>query len=606
MKILLITTPLEGSPSIFPPLACLSIMNFLRKNGFPDVDFYNIDAKRPSYEDALKRIQAEKPDVLGISAVVATAYGFTKQITLDLKRLLPDTLIVVGGNLAANAAIILERTGTDLCVLGEGEQIMLDIVRRAQTTKLPQDFSDIPGLVLKGAKGELVNTGYAPWIPIESVYDIDWDDLVESSGTELFIYPFMKMKHGRDWWLKNDERAYEPGRQGKNVATLSVGKGCINRCSFCHRWDAGIRYIPVDLVMERLAELIRRFNVGFVDLHVENFAMNKAWLDEFCEKIKPYDVLWRTWGMRAASVTAEMVRQLKEAGCTCMVCGHETGSPKMLQIMEKNTQVQQNYDSIRWITEHGLSSVFQVCAGLPGENRKTIGETLEFLKYASTIAPWQNPQIHILSYAMAVPGTPLYEYGRRVGFIGRDMDAEEDYLLSISNPEAHLPHRLRNFTEVSDLERESWGVRVPMTMECNCIRKYGLIHYQEIIARYNKGRVLGIPQHAAKIAKDKKEVLKRVFRSFTDSNYSRYRFVPEVLHPDLAILIMLWRVKKRDGWDRAWSMLADHVAFNVKRLFGENPRKFNFPAKPLRKVVEEDIGPIATDCEAMRPLRKGR
>lgn len=606
MKTMLITTPLEGVPSVFPPLACLSIMNYLRKHGQPDVTFYNIDAQRPDYEEALRHIVEEKPEVLGISAVVATAYGFTKQITLDLKRLLPETLIVVGGNLAANAEILLRRTGTDLCVMGEGEQIMLDVVNRAESTRVPEDFADLPGLVLLNRKGEMVNTGYAPWIPIESVYDIDWDDMEKTSDPGLFIYPFYKMRHGRDWWLKNDKRAYEEHRKDKFVATLSVGKGCVNRCSFCHRWDAGIRYIPVDLVMERLAELVRRYNVGFVDLHVENFAMNQRWLDEFCEKIKPFDVLWRTWGMRAASVTPELVGQLKEAGCTCMVCGHETGSPKMLQIMEKNTTVRQNFDSIRWITEKGLSTVFQVCAGLPGENRKTMGETLEFLKYASTVAPWQNPQIHILSFGMAVPGTPLYEYGRRIGVIGSGLEAEEQYLLSISNPESHLPHRLRNFTEVSDLERLSWTVRVPMTMECNYIRTFGVVHFQEIIRYYNKGQLLDIPSKAAELRKDRKEVLKRFFKSFVSADYARYRYLPEWLYPDLAILLTIGRVRKRDGWKKALEMTVGHVAFNLRKLLGRNPMRFCFEPQPLRKVVEEHFGPVPTDCAAMLPLRKGR
>ena len=75
-----------------------------------------------------------EPDVLGISAVVSTAYEYSKRLSCDIKNILPETLIVLGGNMGASANVLLRKTGVDLVVVGEGEQIFLDVVERASKT----------------------------------------------------------------------------------------------------------------------------------------------------------------------------------------------------------------------------------------------------------------------------------------------------------------------------------------------------------------------------------------------------------------------------------------------------------------------------------------
>ena len=106
-KILIVTTPIRPTPDVFPPLGSLSIITALNKAGFNDTEFYNIDYLRPDYSEVINYIKKEKPDILGISSVVSTAYGYSKQLSLDIKRELPETTILLGGNLGASAEIIL-------------------------------------------------------------------------------------------------------------------------------------------------------------------------------------------------------------------------------------------------------------------------------------------------------------------------------------------------------------------------------------------------------------------------------------------------------------------------------------------------------------------
>ena len=120
-KILIVTTPIRPAPTLYPPLGSLSIISALKKEGFRNTEFYNIDYLRPQYDEVIATIKEKKPDILGISAVVSTAYAYSKKLSLDIKKELPETTILLGGNLGASAEILLKKTGVDFVCTGEGE-----------------------------------------------------------------------------------------------------------------------------------------------------------------------------------------------------------------------------------------------------------------------------------------------------------------------------------------------------------------------------------------------------------------------------------------------------------------------------------------------------
>ena len=86
LKIVVITTPIRPVPTDFPPIGALSVITALKTAGYTSTKFYDIDRLRPSYDDAINHIINLKPDILGISAVVSTAYEYTKKLSLDIKN----------------------------------------------------------------------------------------------------------------------------------------------------------------------------------------------------------------------------------------------------------------------------------------------------------------------------------------------------------------------------------------------------------------------------------------------------------------------------------------------------------------------------------------
>lgn len=480
MKTVLVTTPIRPKPTVTPPFGVLAILQYLRKNGVEDVEFYHIDGIRPSYEDVLAYFREKKPSVVGISSVVSTAYAYTKRLAQTIKRMHPDTLIVVGGNLAASAEVLLRRAGVDICVTGEGEQTFLEIVRRAETTRVPADFGDIAGIAYLDGSGRLRTSCYAESLPADQVFDIRWEDLSAAADIGIYIYDPL-IPGEEEYWLRDDPRARDPHRRGRKLATLRCSKGCVARCTFCHRWDKGIRYIPVDILVERVKELIDKYNVGFIAVGDENFGTDRRWLAEFCSKIKPLDILWRVAGMRVNCVSPEIIAMMRDAGCVTIMYGMETGSERIIKIMEKKVRIQDNYDALAWTIDAGLYTVVQLVVGMPGETRETIDETIAFCKFALTRARRQNPNDLSINYAQALPGTPLYEFARAHRMIGSGIDGEEAYLLRISDKDAHDEVTTLNFTDASDLECQTWRTRIQIETNYHYVRTFGLSHFHRVL-----------------------------------------------------------------------------------------------------------------------------
>jgi len=628
MNTMLITTPLRPVPTPYPPMGSLSIIKYLRKHG-NNIEFYNIDSLRPSYEDALAYIVAANPTVLGISAVVSTSYAYTKKLSLDVKKILPETLIVVGGNLAASAEILLRRTGADICVLGEGEKTFLKVVERAEQTRTTTDFANIPGLALLDGSNDIVNTGYETPLSNEDIYDVDWSDLTETSDIDHYIFDPFESGQALEW-LEHDARAHQSHRIGKTIVEMHTSKGCVARCTFCHRFEKGVRYIPVEVLGERIETLIEDYNLGFLVIADENFGTDRRWLKRFCEMIKPFDLLWRVAGMRVNCISPEYIEMMKGAGCVSIIYGMETGSKSMLQIMEKKTKVEQNRDAIKWTIDAGLYSIIQLVIGMPGENPNTISETVEFTKFGLTLDAAQNPNNLSVNYAQALPGTPLYEFGRHKGLIACDLDGEEEYLLRISDSDAHDEITTLNFTEFPALECQTWRPLVTVETNYAYVQKYGLKHYHGVLlndsaffktAKRATGRFAN-PRRLidTSIATDSIHGTKEAYEISKDINQPPYLWslikqgkfgLAMICYP-----VLFYRLRRALPFIVLLkNILKFPLSYNLGTLFqyirfklrlGLSGMPFEHEYKSLRKIVHQDFNSISTDNIAMQSLRRGR
>lgn len=607
MKIILVTTPLREEPSSTPPVGALSVINYLRKHGDADIDieFFNIDAHRPEYADVLRRVADYAPDILAISAVVSTAYAYTKKLTQDVKRLLPSATVVVGGNLCASAEVLMRKAGVDVCVLGEGEKVFLNLVNHLKSGGLLSDLHAIPGLAFLDETGKMVNTGYEVPLSANEVWDVDWTDLERDGTLDLYfpVYPVTERK-GKSVF-RDDNRFDALIGTDKRFALIPSAKGCVARCTFCHRWDKGVRHIPVDIILKRLDYLIERYNVGVVSWGAEAFGTDSKWLNELLEKIEPYKILWRAGGVRASTVNFELIERMKAVGCFALIYGNETGSRKMLEVMEKKITLEENYNAAQWTVEAGLGNIIQLVVGMPGESPETIRETIEYCKFAACLSPQQDPRQISINFAQALPGTPLYEFARIKGLIGNGLDSEEEYLISVSDKDAADPLTCINFTNYSRLTLLSWNLLLRIEVRYHYMKKFGNAHYYELLVE-DQTNATRLPEVASRMIKLHGQpthwlFLKLAGRGRASALMACYPPFFYHLRRFVAVFTLLNLVKEY-GVKAAWILIKDYS----RHLIRAAKRPWHYEYRSLRKIVNQEMTPIPSDTPEMIPLRRGR
>jgi anaerobic magnesium-protoporphyrin IX monomethyl ester cyclase len=608
MKILMVTIPLRNkSEHKFPLYGLLSVMKYIRKHSNDDVyiELYNIDAHRPDFKNVIEYIRDFSPDILGISAVVSTAYSYTKRLTREVKRVMPDVRVVVGGNLCASAEILLHKAGVDLCVLGEGEKVFLNVVNHYKDKRPHSDLSQIPGLAYLDERGVFINTGFESPLAADEIWDVDWAD-IERDGSVDSYFPIVtkEMLEREGVTINPDDHRFDDLIGKKRLGILSCAKGCVNRCTFCHRWNKGMRSIPIDDVFKRLDDMIRRFNVGVIWTVAESFGEDRRWLNEFIKRIESYNLLWLTGAVRVNTLDSEVIDRMRRSGCYGVHFGNESGSAKILEVMEKKVSIEDNYKAALLIADSGFINTFQLVIGMPGESPETIRETIEYCKFGTCLSPKHDPRALSINYAQALPGTPLYEFARSCNLIGSDIDSEEKYLISISDKNASDPFTNINFTNFPRLTMLSWQLLIQIEVNYNYFRKFGESHYNKMMLGINGGRQF--PEVVRNIIQSEGAAKLQLFFKLVAGGHALaiFSFYPVLFYRlrRFLNLITLLRITRKSGITAGWILCLDYVRY----LFGVNKKPWQFTYRSLRKIVNEEQPPIPGDTIGMVPLRKGR
>lgn len=423
---------------IVPKVAIVALVKALEANGYDENnwDFYDIDMLYPEDNLIYNYFVEHKPCVIGLSAVVSTSYSQVARIASIARRANPSCCIVLGGNMSASFDVILRKTDVDVVVHGSGCDSFVRIcndLREAVIDFDDKNFSDIPGLSFISSLGHIVTTASASSTNDNSVVLPDYNVLQKGLKGQTQLLENYFRQADQCGWFQLDDRAREYGRQPR-LAGVFTTKGCVARCTFCFRSTVGYGLVDIDALNSHCVELKNKYNVGYIHILDENFGTNKRHAYEVARVLHEHDMLWIATGVRSKSITEDDVVFYKRHGCVALKYGVESGSQRILDIMEKHFSVDDVYAAISITTKHGLFSPLAVMVGMPGETMGTAMQTGRMIgKIASYIGVHPKKMGYDLFYALPLPGTPLYDYGEICGIIGRDVDSKERYLKSVSN-----------------------------------------------------------------------------------------------------------------------------------------------------------------------------
>jgi hypothetical protein len=294
--------------------------------------------------------------------------------------------------------------------------------------------------------------------------------------------------------------------------------------------------------------------------------------------------------------------------------------------MEKGITAEQNLNALRWTYEAGLRTVIQMVIGMPGETEQTIRETTEFIKKATDYLYLGNDlpsSLLSINYAQALPGTPLYEYARQHGFIGRDIDEEERYLFRISDTDAYKEDHFVNYTGLPLLKVLMWQKGMAAEVDAHYLQKkyntrYSLYFLFKFYAWYAGTRLAEVllPDRLRKALsaqsheKDTDDASDYVRKSGYFNIRDASKFTPLLLNPFTryaftSLLAFGMAFGRYRSGKSPFTLLWDYYSWRMKRALGPQAEP-DLPTITLRKVVQIVSSSGAPADDRMMPLRSGR
>jgi len=374
MRTLLINPPYPFTEWPNMPLGLSYVAAVLEKNG---VEVKVLDLLVSQYsEEKVRRCMAEfSPEVIGITAVTMN-YPASSNILKLCKRFDENVITVIGGPHVTFCAeqTLREAPWIDLVVRGQGEQTMLDIV----SGKKP---AEIEGLVFREGDG-MVTTGDRPWI----------EDLDELPLPARHLFPLAKY------------RAFNAG------GSLITGRGCPFNCIFCagHRMTGRrVRLRNAKLVVDEM-QMVQE--LGFKEIYIEDdlLTFNHPHVYAICDEIlnRGLKIKWNAFS-RVDTVTRELLKKMKEAGCVGLLFGVESGNQEILDRVKKKITLKKVKQAVALTKETGMRAVTSFILGLPGETKKTMRQSYDFANQLN--APYS---LHVLA---PFPGTEVREKAGEYG-----------------------------------------------------------------------------------------------------------------------------------------------------------------------------------------------
>ncbi len=438
MKILLINPVIRewAKPNCFPSgLGYLAEM--LIRDGH-EVVVYDMNVVRPTDAEFDEYIEKSDYDMAGVGGII-TIYSELKSIIAKLKEKHPDRPVMAGGSSATSAPkVMMEKTKADFLCIGEGEITVPELVG---TLEKGGDLSSISGIWWRGSDGGYVANPNRPVImDINTIPFPKWDAFPINEYAKNPIGAVNLNK-----WIDGGATDGE----ARNSMNVISSRGCMFQCTFCYHdfMGAKYRYRTAANIFEEVMMLKERYNVQYIHFTDDCFITHRKNVLDFCDLMvnENAGIEWGCAG-RVNLMTEPLIVRMKEAGCVFIGYGIESGSQRMLNLMKKKVTVEQAKNAILLTQKYLGWADCSFIVGMPGENRESIQETVDFCKSI-------NLKPEVIFFATPYPGTELYEIAMRMGKIGD----EEEYLLSLGEQ----GEKVRvNFTDFTDEELTEIKVRM--------------------------------------------------------------------------------------------------------------------------------------------------
>ena len=363
----------------YPPLGILCVSAWLDKH---EIDNEVYDTSFSSIEAFKEHLLGLKPDIIALYTNLMTKLNVIEMMQfIKTESSLSHATIVLGGPDVRHNVEGYLGAGAQVLVVGEGEQSMLEIVQTVQQGN-NTEFGHIAGVAYQSDDGAIIKTQER-----DKIKDIDLLPFPNRHKIDMNVY--------LETWKKH---------HGQSAMTISTQRGCPYTCKWCSTavYGQSYRRRSPALVAKEMKLLKDQYNpdtIWFVD---DVFTVSHKWLSEFVQEVKKQDAIIPFECItRADRMNEDVIQNLKEAGCFRVWIGAESGSQKVIDLMDRRVDVQKVRDMIKLSQQYKIEAGTFIMVGYPGETEEDIKETINHLKES-------NPEYFTITVAYPIKGTSLY------------------------------------------------------------------------------------------------------------------------------------------------------------------------------------------------------
>jgi anaerobic magnesium-protoporphyrin IX monomethyl ester cyclase len=312
-----------------------------------------------------------------------------------IKKHFPGIVTIVGGPHSSALPIdtLKEFPHFDIVVIGEGEVTIVELCRAISSGN---DLNKVDGLAFR-----------------EDGTDICTRKRQLIKNLDEIEYPARHLLPKFPHNMRHSTRGISP--LNHNVTEIFTSRGCPGKCIFCAvnvSYGNCVRLRNVDNVLGEVEECISRYNYNHIIIQDDTFTLNKKRVSGILDGFRRLGLKSWSCDSRIDTIDEEMLKEMAASGCKKISFGVESGSDRILKLINKNITVEQVKKTVGLARKANIGIV--ECTFIIGSHPD---ETYDDLRATWRLIKEICPDIIAVSVIVPYPGTEVFRMMKERGYI---------------------------------------------------------------------------------------------------------------------------------------------------------------------------------------------